>query len=148
MGLSHKTGIGGSLPVNLSLMLRILWSNLLRKLLEAELQTDPRLVAKYFQSCSIIKFLAAASSQNSQFILLFASVHLPGLPEGLEGPHSVCSDTKALAASALLGRASPPGSCFSVVTALNRPRSQNKKTLAWKVQLFPKGDHTVPLVLW
>lgn len=128
-------------------MLWILRSNLLRKLLEAELQTDPHLVAKYFQSCFIIKFLAAVFSQNSLLILLFVSIHLPGLPEGLEGPHGVCSNTEALAASALLGKASSPGSCSSVLAALNGPRSQNKNNLAWKVQLFPRRDYVVPLVL-
>lgn len=51
--LCHKTGIGGFSPVNANLQLWVLCSDLLKKLLEAELQTGPCFVAKCFQSCFI-----------------------------------------------------------------------------------------------
>lgn len=52
--------------MNSNLQLWVLHSDLLRKFLEAELQTGPCFVARCFQSCFILGSLAAASSENSQ----------------------------------------------------------------------------------
>lgn len=130
-----------------SLRVWILWSNLLKKLLEAELQTGPYSVAKCFQSCFILRILTASSSQNSHLILLLSLSTCLACQWAWKALVTTAVTQKPRQRARCLEELSSPGFCSSALAVPHRPRSQNKNSLGQTMQLFPSSDNAVPLVL-